>query len=159
MRKRLATNARLRHSGQVQPAEPGLFPTLYLKVLLSQRAGSPGDRVSLRVEGTDAASFGARTVLLVEQPQADYWRAVGRIMSSGSRDGRAQWLPLETETGPLGVTLAEHPATTPLYFDVPPIPPGEYRVRLDLIHSRAELGDPRDRTATLYAPLRVLAPP
>jgi hypothetical protein len=44
----------------------------------------------------------------------------------------------------------------PLYFVVPPVSAGDYRIRLDLIHSRTDVGDLRDRTATLYAPLRIV---
>jgi hypothetical protein len=55
-------------------------------------------------------------------------------------------------------TLEGIPATEPVYFDVPSVPPGDYRLRRDLLVTA--LGDRSssliERTATLYAPLRVL---
>ena len=43
-----------------------------------------------------------------------------------------------------------------MYFEVPPIPPGGYRIRVDAIATSDE-DDLRHRTATLYALLRVEA--
>jgi hypothetical protein len=134
--------------------EPGRFPTIYLRLLLSQRAGKPGDRLSLRVEGTDADSFGRGKVLSIEEQRGDEWLPVGLVVGARSREGRSRWVP--PDAGPLAVTLEGYRATRPLYFVVPPVPAGDYRIRLDLIHSRGEVGDLRDRTATLYAPLRIL---
>jgi hypothetical protein len=137
-------------------AEPGLFPTLNLKLLLSQRAGKPGDRVSLRVEGTDAGFFGRGKVLSIEEKRGDEWLSIGLVVGARSSEGRSRWVP--PDSGPLAVTLEGYQATTPLFFVVPPVSAGDYRIRLDLIHSRAEIGDLRDRMATLYVPLRILEP-
>jgi hypothetical protein len=51
-------------------------------------------------------------------------------------------------------------ATTPMHFEVPPIPPGEYRIRIDATARSADDGlDLRRRTATLYAQFRVVPGP
>jgi hypothetical protein len=134
--------------------EPGLFPTVYLRVLLSQRAARPGERVSLRVEGTDAASLTRGKIVRFEQERQSIWQPAGTVVVSRTPDQPSRWLrPGET----VAVTLG-YSATTPLYFDVPPIPAGDYRLRLDAIHGRGAAGDLRHRTATLYAFLRVLEP-
>jgi hypothetical protein len=54
------------------------------------------------------------------------------------------------------VTLEGYLGTAPVYFNVPPLPPGDYRIRLDLIYQNGGIGDMQARTATLYAALRVL---
>jgi hypothetical protein len=137
-------------------SESGLFPTMYLRVFVSQRAATPDARLSLRVEGMDAASLIRGKVLVFEVEGKEGWQYVGSVVGGRAGDGPSPWIP--AGGGGAFVTLEGYPGTMPLDFDVPPVPPGDYRVRLDLIHPDAEIGDIRQRTATLYAPLRVLGP-
>ena len=134
-------------------SEPGLFPTLYLRVLLSQPAARPGDRRSLRVEGTDAGSLIRGKVLSFEQERDGDWHSVGLVVGSRSSDAPSRWSP--HGSAPFAVTLEGYRATMPLHFDVPPILSGDYRIRLDATHPSGD-GNLRQRTATLYAPLRIL---
>ena len=136
--------------------EPGRFPTRYLRLLQSQRAGRPGDQISFRVDGTDAGSLTRGKVLHVEQERDGDWRYVGAVVAARSADLGSQWIP--AGSGSFAVTLEGYRATSPLYFEVPPLDPGEYRIRLDAVLTGDTDVDVRDRTATFYAPLRVLPP-
>jgi hypothetical protein len=140
-------------------SEPGLFPTIYLKLVLSQRACTPRTPVSLRVEGTDAGSLTRGKLVQVERDDDGAWRVVGTVVCAGPRSPNSLSRFLPNEGPPFAVTLEGYPGTMPMQFDVPSIPAGDYRLRVDLIHSNGALGDLRHRTATLYAPLRILASP
>jgi hypothetical protein len=136
--------------------EPGLFPTVYLRVLLSRRAAAPGEHISLRVDGTDAASLVRGKVLHIEQQREDGWQGVGVIIGARSSGVPSKWIPAGSP--PFAVTLEGYRADSPLYFDAPPLDPGDYRIRLDATHPAGSIGDLRQRTATLYATLRLLPP-
>lgn len=136
--------------------EPGLFPTLYLRVLASQRAAAPGDRVSLRVEGTDAGSLIRGKSLGFEQERDGDWHYVDTMIAAQSAEQPSRWIP--PGSGSFVVTAEGYSATSPLYFAVPPLEPGDYRVRLDATHANHEIGDLQRRTATFYVPLHVMAP-
>jgi hypothetical protein len=57
------------------------------------------------------------------------------------------------------VTLRGYRGTMPLYVRLPPlVAPGDYRLRVELVHGDLDIGDVRARTATLYSPLRVIPP-
>ena len=98
----------------------------------------PGERTPLRVEGTDAGAALARGPLELEREHEGRWSAVSAHVRV--------------------TTLEGIPATEAVYFDVPPVPPGDYRVRRDLVVTpRADRSSLHlENTATLYAPLRVL---
>jgi hypothetical protein len=128
--------------------EPGLHPTVYLRLLLSHGAAEPGETVSLRVEGTDAAAMIRGKVLVFDREQDGAWQYVGCNVAA------SQWHP-SGEAGMFAVTLEGYGGTQPMSFHVPPVPPGDYRIRLDL--TRSGDGPVRERTATLFGFLRVLA--
>ena len=136
--------------------EPGLFPTTYLTLVLSQRACVPGARVSLRVEGTDAGSLTRGKVVWFEREHGGEWDLVGTVVGVGPRspDMLSRFIPSGGRQ--FVVTLEGYPATMPLEFNAPSIAAGDYRLRMDMVHSRGAIGDLRERTATLYAPLRIL---
>jgi hypothetical protein len=136
------------------PRDVGLFPTVYLRMLLSHRAAAPGTRVSLRVDGTDAGSLIRGKVLIFDREEGDDWHALGMIIGARSADFPSHWVPVGS--APMAVTLEGYRGTMPLFFDVPPIPAGDCRIRLDLTHSSEAVGNVRQRTTTLYAWLRVL---
>jgi hypothetical protein len=119
--------------------EPGLLPTLYLRVLASQRAAAPGDRVSRRVEGTDAGSLTRGKILGFEQERDGDWHYVGTMIAARSADLTSRWIP--PGSGSFAVTAEGYSATSPLYFDVPSLEPGDYRIRLDGTHSNHDIGD------------------
>jgi hypothetical protein len=131
----------------------GLFPTTYLRCLLSQRAAAPGERLCLRVEGTDAASLTRGKAITFERQAADEWEYLGTVLGARSRNGSSSWTPKGSGAF---MTLEGYRGTMPLFFDVPPVQHGEYRIRLDLTHSSHGIGDVQARTATLYAFLLVL---
>jgi hypothetical protein len=84
------------------------------------------------------------------------WKTVGWVVA-GFRGGPSEWHPVG-DGARFGVTLEGYSGTTPLVFQVPPVGAGEYRIRLDFIDGAG--GSVRERTATLYAFLRVIdAPP
>jgi hypothetical protein len=134
--------------------EPGLLSTVNLRALLSRPAAAPGDRVSLRVAGPDAASLGRGKVLYFEQERDGGWQYAGTVVTARASDRPSRWAPVNA--APFAVTLEAYPATMPLYFDVPPVDPGVYRIRLDAIAPDGRIGDLRRRTATFYVALRVL---
>lgn len=108
-------------------SEPGTFPTLYLRLLLSQRSGAPGDRVSVRVDGTDAPAFGRGKVLKFEKELAGDWTVVGFVIGGRTaNDAGSRWIPIGSP--PFAVTIEGYEATRPLYFEVPPVDPGDYRL-------------------------------
>jgi len=135
--------------------ETGAFPTLYLTLLLTQRAAKPGDHLSIRIDGTDAGSLTRGKVIQVDRRVHRGWERVGMVI--GARKARVPSRWITAESPPTVITLEGYPATAPLYFDAPPIAPGDYRIRLDATHGNAEIGDLRARTATLYTELRMLA--
>jgi hypothetical protein len=139
-----------------EPLEQGLFPTVYLTLFLSQRAAAQGDLVTARVEGTDAGSMIRGKILWFERIDGRGSNLLGLILGTRDAEGHSRWVPVGT--GPLVVTMEGYVGTMPLHFDVPPVPDGDYRVRLDLVHQRTEIGAVQQRTATLYAPIRVLQP-
>jgi hypothetical protein len=136
----------VRHSWPVQ-REPGLHPTTYLRFLFSQRVAAPGETVSVRVEGTDAGSMIRGKVLEFDHRRDGNWRHVGWMI------GATLWHPA-SEAGWFAMSLEGYPGTMPLSFQVPRVPAGEYRVRLDLVRTGDE--PVAERTATLYGFLRVL---
>jgi hypothetical protein len=136
------------------PRDVGLFPTVYLRLLLSQRAAAPGTRLSLRVDGTDAESLTRGKVLILDREDGDDWHALGMIVGARSADHPSLWVPVGS--GRMAVTREGYRGTMRRFFDVPPIPAGDCRIRLDLTHSSEAIGNLRQRTATLYAWLRVL---
>jgi hypothetical protein len=73
----------------VHGGEPraGSLPTLVLTPLLSQRAGARGDMVSMRVEGTDAASLMRGKVLSLEREHEGYWQPVGALIATRTQTG------------------------------------------------------------------------
>jgi hypothetical protein len=135
-------------------SESGTFPTFQLRVLLTQRAAQPGDRISLRVDGTDSDSLVRGKMLRFEQERDGDWLGVGSVAAAPSVDTPSRWIP--PGSTPFAVTLEGYSAAAPMYFDVPPLPPGDYRIRLDATHASADVGNLRERTATLYAQLRIL---
>jgi hypothetical protein len=130
--------------------EPGLHPTTYLRLLFSQRAALPGETVSVRVEGTDAAAMIRGKVLDFDEQRGGRWQRVGWMICP------TRWRPVGEE-GAFAVSLEGYRATMPLSFQVPPISPGEYRVRLDIARGGEE--PVAERTATLYGFIRVLDAP
>jgi len=127
-------------------SEPGLHPTTHLRLFLSQRAAAPGKSVSLRVEGTDAGSMIRGKVLGFDEQRDGDWRHVGWMIGS-------HWWPAG-EAGWFAMTLEGYQGNAPLSFEVPPVSPGEYRIRVDLARSGDE--PVAERTATMYGYLRVL---
>jgi hypothetical protein len=102
--------------------EPGTFPPAYLHLLATQRAAAPGDVVSLRVEGTDAATMTRGKVITVDQlDEHGTPSPVGLIVAPRTRDGRSRWIP--PGSGPIAVTLEGYRGDMPLYFDVPDLAP------------------------------------
>jgi hypothetical protein len=108
--------------------EPGLHPTTYLRILLSQRAAAPGETVSVRVEGIDAGSMTRGKVLEFDEERDGDWRQVGWMI------GAARWRPAG-EAGWFALSMEGYSGTMPLSFQVPANSPGEYRLRLDLVRS------------------------
>ena len=137
--------------------EPGQFPTVYLELISSQRAASPGDCILLRVEGTDAGSMVRGGMLLLERDSLAGWEKVYILLTGRSPSAAPTWESYGT-SGMFGVTMQAIPGTTPLYVRLPPVVPGDYRFRLDLVHGNHDIGDVQARTATLYSPLRVIPP-
>ena len=92
----------------------------------------------------------------VEREHGNEWDLVGTVVGVGPRspDMLSRFIP--SGGRPFAVTLEGYPATMPLEFNAPSIPAGDYRLRMDMVHSRGAIGDLRERTATLYAPLRIL---
>lgn len=135
--------------------ELGRFPTVYLKLVSSHRAASPGDCIRLRAEGTDAGSMVRGGTLLLEYEGAEGWQKVNVLLTGRSPSEAPKWESYGT-SGMFAVTLEAIPGPTPLYVRLPPVEPGEYRLRLDLVHRNHDIGDVQARTATLYSPLRVV---
>lgn len=143
-------------------AEPGLYPTEHLAALLSQSAAEPGERLSIEIDGTDIESFIRGKELWIDQERAKEWQYVGTVTAAQFRDAPSFWLPAAAT--PLPVTLEGHQATKPQYFDVPPLDPGNYRLRVDLLYGNSGTADQtidlarplRLQTATLYSELQVL---
>jgi hypothetical protein len=132
--------------------EPGRFPVVYLKLVSSQRAARFGEQLMLRAEGTDAASMDRGKLISVEREKDGSWEFIGTLIGSSHRDGRSRWIAASSP-GAFAVSMEAYRGDSPLYVDVPPLPPGDYRFRLDLMRTGDE--SIRDRTATLYAPFRV----
>jgi hypothetical protein len=137
--------------------EPGLFPTTYLKLVLSARAASPGSKFSLRAEGIDLGSFIGGKVLTVDREEGGEWTYVGMLIGSRSADAGSTWMPKES-TARFAVTMEGYRGDQRMYFRAPFVKPGDYRLRFDLIHSNLDIGGVQARRATLYAYLRVLPP-
>jgi hypothetical protein len=78
------------------------------------------------------------------------------MIAARSADLTSRWIP--PGSGSFAVTAEGYSATSPLYFDVPSLEPGDYRMRLDATHSNHDIGDLQRRTATFYVFLRVLPP-
>lgn len=94
-------------------------------------------------------------VLELDREDDEHWQTVGWVVA-GHFGGPSHWHPV-SEGERFGVTREGYSGTTPLVFQVPPVDAGEYRIRLDFIDG-AE-GSVRERTATLYAFLRVVDAP
>jgi hypothetical protein len=137
--------------------ETGQFPTVYLKLVSSHRAASPGDCIRLRVDGTDAGSMVRGGMLQLERDSLVGWEKVYTLLSGRSPSAAPTWESYGA-SGRFGVTLIGVNGAAPLYVHVPPVAPGDYRFRLGLTHSNHEIGDIKARTVTLYAPLRVILP-
>ena len=136
--------------------EPGHFPTLYLKLVSSHRAATPGDCIRLHVDGLDSGSMVRGSTLQLEHVVDQGWERVHLLLAGRSPDAAPRWESYSS--GTFGMTLPGYRGTTPSYVRLPPVGPGDYRFRLDLVHRNHDLGGVRARTATLYSPLRVLSP-
>jgi hypothetical protein len=132
--------------------EPGFSPTTNLGLTLSAEAAQPGEPLILTIHGAgaDSLSRGKRVAIQVEHDRE--WTDVGTVIVQ-TVPGPGRWgLP-----GDRVITTAEgYPATTPMHFQLPPIPPGSHRIRIDAIADADPEQDLRHRTATLYAEFRVL---
>jgi hypothetical protein len=120
-------------------------------------AVAPADCIQLRVEGTDAGSLVRGSLLLLEREGASGWKRVHMLVPGRSASAAPPWKSYGTSKK-VGVTLVGYRGTAPLYVRLPPVAPGDYRLRLDLVHGNLDVGDIRARTATLYAPLRIVLP-
>jgi hypothetical protein len=138
--------------------EPGLFPTLYLKLISSHRAASPGDCIQLRVEGTDAGSLVRGSLLALEREEGDGWQKSHTLIAGSSRETAPQWASYGLSNR-FGVTLKGYRGTAPIHVRLPPVDPGDYRLRVDLVNGALDSGDVRARTATLYSPVRIITAP
>lgn len=92
---------------------------------------------------------------LLKHEGAEGWERVHLLVGGCSSATAPRWEPYGTSSM-FAVAMTSIPGPTPLYVRLPPVAPGEYRLRLDLVHRNHELGEVRVRTATLYAPVRVI---
>jgi hypothetical protein len=134
--------------------EEGLFPTTDLRLVASQRAAPPGEVVSIRIDGTDAGSLVRGKVVTIERNIDGGWEFTGAVIVGRTPDERSTWKPAGSP--PYAVTAEGYLAAQPMYFDVPPIEPGDYRIRIDAAMPSHPAPSLRDRTATLYTSLLVL---
>lgn len=132
--------------------EPGLFPTTNLELKLSAWEVRPGDPLVLTIEGPDVESLTRGKLITIEAEHDPDWEYVGAVIVQTAL-GPGGWRPPGSR---IAMTMEGYFATTPMHFEVPPIPPGNYRIRVDAIARTNEDDDLRQRTATLYAQLRVL---
>jgi hypothetical protein len=128
--------------------EPGLRSTADFSVSLSQDVASAGDRLLLATEVRSQATVVRGKVLGVEELRDGGWRSVGVLVAGPDA---SHWVP--GESARVTVTMEGYPLSVPMHIDVPPLAPGLYRLRLDVI--AIEDSELRQRTATLYAPLTI----
>ena len=108
----------------------------------------------LRIDGPDAASLTWRNIVTFEREESSAWQAVAKVVAAPSVDGPSQCFgPDETVPAPREC----YPAQMTLYFDVPPLPRSDYRLRHDVIGGNRDVGDLYDRIPTLDACLRVVS--
>jgi len=118
----------------------------------------PGDHASVRVEGTDVGSMIRGKIIRLETERDGEWKLAGSVHVSRTPDAASLWMPVDAQRRYV-VTAEGYRGSSPMYFTVPPLAPGDYRLRFDMIHYNGDLGDVRHRTASLEAPLRILPPP
>lgn len=129
--------------------EPGLRSTVDIAMSLTQEVAAPGDRLTLTTELRSGARVARGKVIGVEERRAGEWRSVGVVIVALES---SRWVPGENPR--VRVTAEGYLLSVPMHFDVPLLAPGQYRLRLDVV--AIEDAELRDRTATLYAPLRVV---
>jgi hypothetical protein len=134
--------------------EPGLYPTTHLTASLSADGARPGDPLVLTIEGADVTSLTRGKLVYIEVQRDGEWLPVGTVIVR-TAPGPSTWKPAGSP--PFRITMEGYTGPTPMHFEVPPIPPGDYRVRIDATAGDADVEeDLRHRTATLYATLCVL---
>jgi hypothetical protein len=133
--------------------EPGLYPTTDLELTISVATARPGDPLVLEIHGAGARSLTRGKIIAIQAERDGTWESAGAVIVQ-TAPGPGIWKP---PGGRFVTTMEGYSGTTPMHFEVPPIPPGSYRIRIDATTGDADAEeDLHHRTATLYAQLRVL---